>query len=104
MLDTAAYYVARGFASDVNKAFEASLPGSPWMERMQADKDGFYHELQKIEKMRSPAGWRVYASGEDDVSLRRLLLFMCLLSKLRLVGAGLAEGDGREAIIRNVPV
>eukprot|EP00439_Symbiodinium_sp_Y106_P043473 s3337_g5.t1 len=58
MLDTAAYYVARGFASDVNKAaFEASLPGSPWMERMQADKDGFYRELQKIEKMRSPVPW-----------------------------------------------
>ncbi|CAE6941436.1 unnamed protein product [Symbiodinium natans] len=58
MLDTAAYFVARGFAADVRKAAaEASVPGSPWMERINADKDGFYAELREIEKVRSTVPW-----------------------------------------------
>mmetsp|Transcript_58788 Transcript_58788/g.110151 ORF Transcript_58788/g.110151 Transcript_58788/m.110151 type:complete len:360 (+) Transcript_58788:25-1104(+) len=58
MLDTAAYFVARSFAADVQKAAaETSKPGSPWMERMRADKDGFYRELQHIEKARQRVPW-----------------------------------------------
>ncbi|CAE7651019.1 unnamed protein product [Symbiodinium pilosum] len=40
MLDTAAYFVARSFAADVQRAAaEASQTGSPWMKRIQADKE-----------------------------------------------------------------
>ncbi|CAJ1376344.1 unnamed protein product [Effrenium voratum] len=57
VLDMAAYFVARGFAADVQKsASEASKPGSAWMDRARQDKDGFYHELQLLEQARRRSG------------------------------------------------
>jgi len=56
VVNVALLSMAENFVSDVRKAAAlAARTGSPWAERMQADRDGFYREMRRLQEVRAAA-------------------------------------------------